>query len=75
MIRVGAKFARSILRASYHRAYRQIRSIDQELADRWFVPVAGNRMAENIEPEIPKLFEMLEADEPDKTAHPAIGIR
>ncbi len=60
VIRVGATFARGLMRQSYLRAYRRARSIDRELAARWLVPVAANRLTENIEPERPKLLRLLQ---------------
>jgi aminoglycoside phosphotransferase (APT) family kinase protein len=60
VIRYGAKVARGLMLSSYNRAYRKARPIDDQLAKRWEVAVAAGRIAEGIEPEIPKLIAMLE---------------
>jgi len=60
VIRFGAYFARGLMRQSYLRAYRRLRPIDMELAARWLIPVAANRLFENIESERPKLLRLLE---------------
>jgi uncharacterized protein (TIGR02172 family) len=60
VIRVGANFARGLMRQSYLRAYRRRRAIDRELASRWLLPVMANRLYENIESERPKLLRSLE---------------
>jgi aminoglycoside phosphotransferase (APT) family kinase protein len=61
VIRLGAHFARGLMRQSYLRAYRRLRPIDSDLAARWLIPVAANRLFENIESERPKLLRLLEA--------------
>lgn len=60
VIRIGAVFARGLMRQSYLRAYRRLRPVDRALAARWRIPVAANRLTENIEPERPKLLRLLE---------------
>lgn len=51
IIRVLATFARSLLRNSYDRAYRQALGVDDALLSRWELPVAVVRLAEGIEAE------------------------
>ncbi len=60
VIRVGAHFARGLMRQSYLRAYRQLRPIDNELAARWLYPVAADRLTAAIESERAKLLRLLE---------------
>ena len=57
----GARFGRSILLSAYLRAYRRARMPDAALVEQWQVPVAANRLAENVEGERTKLLSMLEA--------------
>ena len=59
VVRVGAVFARGLMRRAYLRAYGRLRPIDRELAARWFYPVAANRLTEEIEPERAKLLKLL----------------
>ena len=59
-VRIGAVFARGLMRRAYLRAYGRLRPIDKELAARWFYPVAANRLTEEIEPERAKLLKLLE---------------
>ena len=57
----GARFGRSILLSAYLRAYRRARTPDAALVEQWEVPVAANRLAENVEGERTKLLSILEA--------------
>lgn len=59
-IRVLAAFARGILLTLHRRAYRRVRPLDTDLVRRWEVPVAANRLVDNIEAERPKLLRLLE---------------
>ncbi len=52
--------ARGLMLSWYNRAYRKARAIDDQLASRWEVAVAAARIADGIEPEIPKLIATLE---------------
>jgi aminoglycoside phosphotransferase (APT) family kinase protein len=61
VIKYGSIVARGLMRSSYVRAYRRVRSIDEALADRWEVAVAANRLADGIEDERAKLVARLEA--------------
>jgi hypothetical protein len=47
------------MRRAYLRGYRRVRPIDSDLAARWLLPVAANRLFENIESERPKLLRLL----------------
>lgn len=60
LIRLLATFGRGLLSAAIRRGYRSHRAVDDELLSRWEVPVAANRLTENIEPERPKLLKLLE---------------
>ncbi len=60
VLRAMALVGRGVLVWSYRRAYRRFRSVDEALVARWDVPVAANRLVENIEPERPKLLRLLE---------------
>ena len=57
----GARFGRSILLSAYLRAYRRARTPDAALVEQWEVPVAANRLAEDVEGERTKLLSILEA--------------
>jgi aminoglycoside phosphotransferase (APT) family kinase protein len=57
----GARFGRSILLSAYLRAYRRARTPDAALVKQWQVPVAANRVVENIEGERAALLSILEA--------------
>ena len=59
VLRGMALVGRGLLLWSYKRAYRRFRSVDEALVARWEVPVAANRLVENIEPERPKLLRLL----------------
>ena len=61
LVRVLAAFARGILLSAYRRAYRRHRPIDPDLVARWEIPVAAQRLTENIEGERPALLRLLEA--------------
>lgn len=60
LIRVLADVGRGLLLSFYRRAYRRVRPLDQALAERWLLPVAAQRLSENIEPEREKLLRLLE---------------
>lgn len=60
VIKYGSIVARGLMRSSYVRAYRRVRSIDEALADRWEIAVAANRLADGIEDERAKLIALLE---------------
>lgn len=62
VIRAGAHFARGLMRQSYLRAYRRVRRIDVDLAARWLLPVAANRLVDNIESERRTLLGLLERE-------------
>jgi len=51
---------RRIVRASYLRAYKRRASLDEALLARWRIPVAGQRMVEGIEDELPKALAIIE---------------
>ena len=59
MLRALALVARGVLLWSYRRAYRRFQPVDEVLVARWEIPVAANRLVENIEPERPKLLRLL----------------
>lgn len=60
IVRTLAAFGRGILQAAYRRAYRRHRPIDPALVTHWEVPVAANRLTDNIESERPALLKLLE---------------
>ncbi len=61
LMRALARFGRSIMLSAYLRAYRRARTPDAALVEQWQVPVAANRLAENVEGERTKLLSILEA--------------
>jgi len=60
VVRVGAAFARRLVRASYVRTYRRRRQVDAELLRRWTVVVAAARLTEDIPGERPGILRLLE---------------
>lgn len=61
VIRVGARVARSVLRAAYLRAYRRARDIDLSVVLRWETLRAADRLADNIPEERSALLAIIEA--------------
>ena len=61
LIRLGAKFARVLLTASYERAYRSEVSVDPGLHRRWELVRAIHRLQECIESERGKLLRFIES--------------
>jgi aminoglycoside phosphotransferase (APT) family kinase protein len=59
MLRVGALFGRNLMRVLYLRAYRRARPVDMGAVDRWEVPVAAARLADNIPEERSALLRLL----------------
>jgi aminoglycoside phosphotransferase (APT) family kinase protein len=59
-LRVLARVGRGILLSGYKRAYRRVRTLDQELMARWELPVAAARLSEGIKEEVPALMKYLE---------------
>jgi aminoglycoside phosphotransferase (APT) family kinase protein len=62
VIRIGAKFARSVIRRTYERAYRRARALDPRLLAAWQAPVIANRLGDGIEEERDRLLAMLERE-------------
>jgi aminoglycoside phosphotransferase (APT) family kinase protein len=63
LIRKLDKVGRTFLRLRYLAAYRKVHAIDTTMLERWTVPVAIARLAEGIEPEIPKILKLLGEDD------------
>ena len=61
VIRIGAHGLRGLLLGSYAGAYRRARPIDMELVRHWELPVAANRLVDNIPEERPALLKLLAA--------------
>ncbi len=62
VIRVAARFARSLLLSGYLRSYRRLRPLDMARVQRWQVPVAAARFTEGIPGEVPALTRFLERE-------------
>ena len=60
VIRIGAKFARSLLRKSYLRAYRRARDVDVAVVERWATLRAADRLEDGILEERDALLQLLE---------------
>jgi aminoglycoside phosphotransferase (APT) family kinase protein len=61
VVRVGARVARSVLRAAYLRAYRRARDVDLPVLLRWEKLRAADRLADNIPGERATLLAILDA--------------
>lgn len=61
LLRVGARVARSVLRAAYLRAYRRARDVDLPVLLRWEKLRAADRLADNIPGERATLLAILDA--------------
>ena len=61
VLRVAARFARSLLRTSYLRAYRHARPADMRVVRQWETLRAADRLAEDIPEERTALLAILEA--------------
>ncbi|MEX1254874.1 MAG: phosphotransferase [Dehalococcoidia bacterium] len=59
-LRIGALFGRGIMRVLFLRAYRRSRPVEMAAVDRWEVPVAAARLADNIPEERGALLKLLE---------------
>jgi thiamine kinase len=55
LLRFFANFARFLLIGTYERAYRQARTVDEDLFLSFQLPIAVARFADNIPSEVPKL--------------------
>ena len=60
VIRIGARFARSLLLASYLRAYRRVRPVETQSVRRWETLRAVDRLADNVPGERDALLAILE---------------
>lgn len=60
VVRVMAKFARSILRNAYTRSYAKGRRVDEQTARAWRLPVTIMRLVDSIPEERPKLLKRIE---------------
>lgn len=60
LIRFGAKFARRLLKASYERAYRRSRSLDETLLKRWELVRAIHRLQDGIDEERDKILRLID---------------
>ena len=60
VIRIGAKFARSLLLKSYLRAYRRARPVDTAVVERWATLRAADRLQDGIPGERDTLLRLLE---------------
>lgn len=60
LLRIGSRFARKLLRASYVRAYRRVRNFDAVTVARWERLRAADRLADGIPGERETLLAILE---------------